>query len=178
MNTRVTILGNGLSRLLIPLEIIPQPIWGCNAIYRDYTPDCLFSIDRRMILEIANSKYKGKVVYRHWKNFRPPSNFENWYDGGCSGETAVRYAVKEGYKEIDLVGFDLQPGHVQNVYKGTANYGTKRDYQPTFPSFQNYLPTVQHAKIRRIYAKNYGKPIKGITNILVDEYLKELGWVI
>lgn len=171
---KVTILGNGLSRLLIPLESLPKPIWGCNALYRDYTPDCLFCIDRRMILEIANSKYKGKVVYRHWKDFRPPSNFEKFFEGGCSGETAIRYAIEQGFTEIDLIGFDLRPGKIQNVYTGSQNYGTKKDCQPTFPSLQSYLPTVKEAKIRRIYSPNHGKPIKGITNILVNEYLREL----
>jgi len=69
----------------------------------------------------------------------------------------------------------MQEGHIQNVYTNTENYGTHRDYQPTFPSLKNYLPTVQDAKIRRIVAKNYGKPIKGIVNISMEEYLKELG---
>jgi hypothetical protein len=173
---RVTILGNGLSRKLVPLHKIPTTIWGCNALYRDYSPSLLFCIDRRMILEIARAKYKGEVVYRPWRGFaHPPSNFTPFICSGCSGETAIRYALEQNYSHIDLIGFDMQEGHIQNVYTNTENYGTHRDYQPTFPSLKNYLPTVQDAKIRRIVAKNYGKPIKGIVNISMEEYLKELG---
>lgn len=174
----LTILGNGPSRLLLPIEKIPSPVWGCNALYRDYTPDILFCIDRRMVREIANSKYSGKVVYKHWKDFFwPPSNFQKLENPrGCSGENAVRYAVEKGYTRIDLIGFDMREGSIQNVYTGTPNYGKKQDCQPTFPSLQNYLRTLQAVKIRRIYSPNYGKPIKGLTNITVEEYLKEMGF--
>ena len=174
---KVTILGNGTSRLLVPIEKIPSPVWGCNALYRDYSPDLLIVSDRRMVLEVANAKYPGEVVFKPWKGFtHPPSNFTPFESRGCSGEVAVRYALKQGYTQIDLIGFDMKEGRIQNVYTNTQNYGSHKDYQPTFPSLKNYLPTVQDAKIRRIYAKNYGKPIRGITNILVESYLKEMGF--
>ncbi|MEK9894869.1 MAG: hypothetical protein VW518_00400 [Burkholderiaceae bacterium] len=130
-----------------------------------------------MSLEVSNAKYSGKVIYRHWKGFtNPPSNFEHFFEGGCSGETAVRYALKQGYTNITLIGFDMRPGRVQNVYKNTPNYATKNDYQPTFTSFQAYLRSIRIDKITRIYAQNYGKPIRGLTNIKVDDYLKEMGF--
>ena len=53
------IIGNGLSRKKFKLEkLIGQGcIFGCNALYRDFTPDYLVAIDHKIIAEINNSDY-------------------------------------------------------------------------------------------------------------------------
>ena len=35
------IVGNGMSRVGLDLELLGGDIWGCNALFRDYTPDYL-----------------------------------------------------------------------------------------------------------------------------------------
>ena len=42
----------------------------------------------------------------------------------CSGTTAIHLACQEGYDEVYLLGFDLDPqkGIINNIYKGTKNY--------------------------------------------------------
>ena len=33
------IIGNGMSRVGLDLNLLTGDVWGCNALYRDYTPD-------------------------------------------------------------------------------------------------------------------------------------------
>ena len=41
-------IGNGLSREGVDLAALDGPIVGCNGLYRDFTPDVLVSLDRRV----------------------------------------------------------------------------------------------------------------------------------
>jgi len=45
------IIGNGESRLSVDLESLRgvAPIIGCNALYRDFTPDLLVVVDVTMV---------------------------------------------------------------------------------------------------------------------------------
>ena len=67
---RVICLGNGESRLGIDLDGLRQyaTIWGCNALYRDWTPDRLVCVDIEMSHEIYRSGYafKNVVYFRDW----------------------------------------------------------------------------------------------------------------
>ena len=67
---RVICLGNGESRLGIDLDGLRQyaTIWGCNALYRDFTPDFLVCVDIEMSHEIYRSGYafKNVVYFRDW----------------------------------------------------------------------------------------------------------------
>ena len=39
------IIGNGTSRQGLDLNVLSGDIWGCNALFRDYTPDYLTIVD-------------------------------------------------------------------------------------------------------------------------------------
>ena len=52
----LTIVGNGPSRKQIDLDSLER-WWGCNAIYRDATPELLFAVDIRMHIEILHEGY-------------------------------------------------------------------------------------------------------------------------
>ena len=41
------IIGNGNSRRGLDLSILDGDIWGCNALFRDYTPDYLTIVDTK-----------------------------------------------------------------------------------------------------------------------------------
>ena len=58
-NKQVFIIGNGESRQEIDLAELNQygKTYGCNALYRDYTPDALIAVDHRMSLQIYRSGY-------------------------------------------------------------------------------------------------------------------------
>ena len=52
-------VGNAESRKNIDLEKLRQhgKIYGCNALYRDFTPDVLVAVDMGIMHEIYNSGY-------------------------------------------------------------------------------------------------------------------------
>lgn len=51
------IIGNGPSRKGLDLDTLDGITFGCNALYRDYSPDYLVSGDSRIIKEICISEY-------------------------------------------------------------------------------------------------------------------------
>ena len=63
-------LGNGESRLGVDLNELQKysTVWGCNAIYRDWTPDRLVCVDIGMSHEIYRSGYcfDNVVYFRGW----------------------------------------------------------------------------------------------------------------
>ena len=52
-------IGNGESRIGYDLDKLKPygKIYGCNAMYRDYTPDVLCAVDMGIMHEIYNSGY-------------------------------------------------------------------------------------------------------------------------
>ena len=67
---RAFCLGNGPSRKSIDLESLKSygTVIGCNAIYRDFTPDILVALDSRIGHEIYRSGYalKNKTYLGYW----------------------------------------------------------------------------------------------------------------
>ena len=67
---RCFLIGNGESRRGLDLEGLKQygTTWGCNAIYRDWTPDRLVSIDIEISHEVYRSGYAFNNVcyFRDW----------------------------------------------------------------------------------------------------------------
>ena len=67
---RVFVIGNGESRKKIDLAELNKygKIYGCNALYRDYTPDALICIDDRMMHQVYWSGYAEKNIcyFRDW----------------------------------------------------------------------------------------------------------------
>lgn len=70
MTSRVFVLGNGESRKNVSLEGLKSigPVYGCNALYRDFTPDALICVDGGMMHEVYDSGYalKNKCYFRSW----------------------------------------------------------------------------------------------------------------
>jgi hypothetical protein len=127
----VFVLGNGRSRLQFDLRLLRQAgrVYGCNALYRDFAPDVLVAIDRRMIDEIAASGYARDHCCYFADDARglpiPPDCLVG--EPGLSryaGPTAVRLAARlEKPKRIYLIGFDIVDIEWNNVYAGTPGYG-------------------------------------------------------
>ena len=65
----IVVIGNGSSRSVIKLEQLDNEItYGCNAIYRDYTPTHLICSDGPMTWDICRSGYSAKNQC-HFKMF-------------------------------------------------------------------------------------------------------------
>tara|TARA_Y100000004_G_scaffold44268_1_gene48542 strand:+ start:3882 stop:4721 length:840 start_codon:yes stop_codon:yes gene_type:complete len=67
---RVFCLGNGESRKGVNLDLLKPygKIYGCNALYRDFTPDVLVAVDQGITHEIYQSgyAYTNECYFRNW----------------------------------------------------------------------------------------------------------------
>jgi hypothetical protein len=131
------VVGNGKSRLGFDLKSLSSSglIYGCNALYRDFEPDVLFSRDAPMIKEITEN-YSG--VLAKWlkphmiygdEKIQVPSNIV------LAGSVALWCMATQFRNSLDidnhvyLLGFDpwSNDGRKNNVYTGTLNYGGKEE---------------------------------------------------
>ena len=62
------IIGNGPSRKQIALEKLDGVTFGCNALYRDFSPDYLIGGDATIIKEICASGYPNdnQCIFPDW----------------------------------------------------------------------------------------------------------------
>jgi hypothetical protein len=145
ISDRAVVIGNGPSRLDFNLQYLKKPqgllgattaqTYGCNALYRDFTPDFLIATGNNGIVdEVASSKYvENNIVYTnaiHLLEY-PGKFYLIPYDPYAdSGTTAAYIAAFDGHKKIYLVGFDGHDldGHNNNVYSNTNGYDPKWNF--------------------------------------------------
>lgn len=132
------VIGNGISRKSIDLNsLVGQGrVYGCNALYREFTPDVLVATDTPIATQIQESGYaKTNRFYTR----RPISQsgalaLPTKYAGYSSGPNAVGLSCIDGNHRTYLLGFDMGPlptNTVNNVYAGTEFYKPV-DAHPTF----------------------------------------------
>lgn len=137
------VVGNGRSRLKIDLQELNTwgTVYGCNAIYRDFTPDHLVAVDEKMLKELnKNRVYDSVPIWTYKKQHRKsrPYNFVDHSMGWSSGPTALRLSVEHGAQRIFILGFDYSGmgNKINNIYAGTENYRGS-DCVPTY--YRNWL---------------------------------------
>jgi hypothetical protein len=131
--TTAFVLGNGVSRSGIDLNKLRNygKIYGCNALYREFSPDHLIAVDSKMIVEITEANYHFNNIV--WTNPNPTTkkipniNLFNPSLGWSSGPTALHLASLHNYDEIYILGFDYvglgdSGESVNNLYANTKNY--------------------------------------------------------
>ena len=84
----VFVLGNGPSRKNIDISKLDGTVIGCNACYRDFTPDVICAIDAGIMSDIIESGYDGQCYFTHnsW-NLLP----EEAYDPLANGTEHTTY---------------------------------------------------------------------------------------
>jgi len=91
-------LGNGESRKGLDLNKLKPhgKIYGCNALYRDFTPDVLVGVDQGIMHEIYHSGYchNNECYFRNWSKV-PAELFDNMIKAGASDED-LKFARDEG----------------------------------------------------------------------------------
>jgi hypothetical protein len=142
------IIGNGRSRESIQLDKLDGVTIGCNALYRDFFPTCLFAIDGRMVKEIKESTFPNE---RFWaRSGRTTKMNEIKYKGSNSGVVAFRHAVNWGFGRIVMLGIDLRSdatGAVNNIYTGSNNYPKETVKSPKFQRWiTQYESALKEAK--------------------------------
>lgn len=132
-------IGNGESRLQLNLSHIANhkggvlaanklQSYGCNAFYRDFTPDFLVATGEEIVTEIANSGYTNdNIVYTNaypimeypGKFYLIPQNLSL-----DAGSIAAYLACFDGHKKVFLIGYDNYHDEeiTNNVYKDTYGY--------------------------------------------------------
>jgi hypothetical protein len=132
------VLGNGVSRRGVDLAWLKQfgKIYGCNALYREFTPDVLVATDRPISVAIQESGYALQHLF-YTRRPLPDSGARNLiskYHGFSSGPNAVGLAALDHNLRIYLLGFDMGPvgaNGFNNVYADTEFYKTSQ-HPPTF----------------------------------------------
>ena len=131
------VLGNGTSRSsIIPSELKQLgKVYGCNALYRTFSPDYLIAVDTKMVVEINSSGYQKhnqvwtnpNKLYDRMEGFNLFKPSKGW----SSGPTALWLASQHGHKTIYILGFDYKGSnngkYFNNIYADTENYKKSND---------------------------------------------------
>ena len=131
-------IGNGPSRKNFDLNKLQATgqTYGCNALYRDFIPDYIFSIDSPITLTMVNDKVYEKCIH-----YTPSLEVNRYPKGGPShlhlipnnphwicGNQAIWTAGVHGHKNIYLLGYDFREfgkDQLNNIYQDTENYGER-----------------------------------------------------
>ena len=170
--TRAFVLGNGISRKDIDLQQLKQygPIYGCNALYREFIPDALIATDKPIATHIQESGYSSQ---HRFHTRRPIAGLgaldvPKKYFGYSSGPIATSIAAQDGNLYIYLVGFDMGPtanNTVNNLYAGTEFYKSATA-PPTFTG--NWVK--QLCQIAKDYPKVQFIRVQGATTATITEF--------
>lgn len=138
------VIGNGKSRKCFSLEELQKfgTTYGCNALYRDFSPNYLVSVDLKMIQEINSSGYQH--MHEVWINQYPETKHFTDFKyftprlGWSSGPSALHLASKHTPSEIFIIGFDYigNNGLINNVYADTENYRKSEDIATYYGNWQ------------------------------------------
>lgn len=169
--TTAFVLGNGISRREISLTQLQKlgPIYGCNALYREFVPDVLVATDRPIAAAIQESGYaKANRFYTR----RPLPDLGAYmvphdYYGYSSGPIAVALAARDHHSRIYLLGFDLGPTQSQgfnNIYAGTEFYKAVNS-TPTYTG--NWIK--QMCRVMRDHAHTRFYRVRGETSAHIAE---------
>lgn len=149
-NNPAFIIGNGISRKGVDLSALNNygSIYGCNALYREFTPAHLIAVDAKMVVEIVESGYhKSNSVWTNPnKSITGISNINylNPHKGWSSGPTALWLAVEHGFTDIYILGFDFEGinGKFNNMYADTKNYKKSTEIATFYGNWINQTSTV------------------------------------
>lgn len=190
--SQALIIGNGRSRLAFDLNLLHSKYatFACNACYRDFIPDYLVSMDWFMVKEIIDSGviYKTHFVTQHMVQttglqYKLPIHYiDNESSTPDSGNAAVKYAIKCGFKSITLIGFD---GHIQqynNVYAGTRNYHHNgycvKQIQEDKWRHRLYSTMVKNPDIDFYFVNDHmTHTLPNLTYITIEDFKEEINYV-
>ena len=160
---RVFCIGNGESRIGYDLEKLRPhgKIYGCNAIYRDFLPDVLTSVDHGIMHEIYHAGIAQKIpcYFRDWTKV-PEFMYESMLAGGLdqaeidiikSKGEFISENPRNGAKEFVMHGANLQ-GLVKivketgEVFAKNVNHGVLRISWIQEPDYSHSLADVMNNK--------------------------------
>ena len=135
-NGTAYIIGNGQSRIGLDLELLGGDIWGCNALFRDYTPDYLTIVDVSIMGECCKTKYpKYNKCYFSGEWDDPLGHEEYNMIKGTMG-VPVKEWIDPSHSKVTMHGkgngnigiLEMQAIGVENDYKISSVGGPDDDY--------------------------------------------------
>tara|TARA_B100001057_G_scaffold498948_1_gene607767 strand:+ start:3347 stop:4081 length:735 start_codon:yes stop_codon:yes gene_type:complete len=194
------VIGNGQSRDSFNLQLLARhkgglnasmrcQTYGCNAVYRDFSPDFLVVHNPAMVNEVVESGYcENKIVYssaqqlvKHpGKLYLIPQNVNM-----NAGALATYIAAFDNHKDIYLLGFDNQrdADSNNNIYAGTPNYGDAFSPDPDAKFIANMIKLFSAYKDVTFHWINpnpvYAFPeqwnwCKNVKKLTIREFISEL----
>ena len=131
-------IGNGPSRKDFDLNKLKATgqTYGCNALYRDFIPNFIFSVDTKMTMQMVDDEVGLKTIH-----YAPALQVNRKESKGMihlipnnphwiSGSAAFWTAGVHGHKNIYLIGYDFREygkGKLNNIYQDTKFYGERND---------------------------------------------------
>jgi hypothetical protein len=184
------VLGNGVSRLAVDLDQLANlgPIYGCNALYRTYTPAVLVATDRPISHAIQASGYSrlNRFYTRHPESDTGARTLIDRYRGYSSGPNAVSIAAQDGHPQIYLIGFDMAPsdtGCFNNVYADTEFYKNSTATPTYTGNWTRQLRTVfadfSKTEFVRVVGKNSAdipefQPVTNVQSLSMQQFLNRI----
>ena len=151
-------LGNGESRTKIDLHDLKTrgKVYGCNALYRDFTPDVLVCVDGGLMHEVYTSGYalKNKCYFRLWSKL-PGDMFDMIVEGTFFDEEGFTIANdKQGRSQFVLNGTD--PHQMQRLYEHHVKLGTdKKTVDELLSKHHRWITWVEENDEVHIIPENY-----------------------
>jgi hypothetical protein len=171
------VIGNGESRKPFNLEKLRGKgvIVGCNALYRDFTPDILTAIDSRMIKEITSKNYHKEnqfIIPANRASNIPELAKINLIKGfNTTGGFALQYIGHCGFKKAYMLGFDCFDG---NIYENTQNYTRKKlkNYDTFVRNYNSGIKQYPYTKYINVIREKDGltKHLQHLNNYSVINY--------
>ena len=125
----VWVIGNGPSQKKWKLKELEGTTYGCNNLYRHFTPDILLAVDPGAIFEIVNSGYKGQCRFSDWNLML--REYDNRYvEHFLSQEEFKDYKILyAGYKNVNNDHFTFMAWEPTKTAFVMYNRGEKSNYQ-------------------------------------------------
>lgn len=166
---RIYIIGGGPS--IEDMDLAPihdKYVIGVNAAYRlgEWVNICLFADNRffkqhkNNLEEWPNKKVtlapaaRGKKGFDYFKRCQKhaicfePGKLAFPSRGANSGASAINYAIREGAKEVVLLGFDMQTVGGRHNYHNFHNHKAKKDvYAKFMMHFENIAKELNGVKV-------------------------------
>lgn len=178
------VLGNGISRKDIdPAELAKHgDVYGCNALYRTYSPTVLVATDQHIARQIQESGYSQNHRFytrRPLKGLAALSVPKEYF-GFSSGPTAVALAAKDQHDPIYLLGFDMGPdqqGNFNNLYVGTEFYKANGSTPTYTGNWVKQLIRIMGDAANQRFVRVYGATTAKISELDRAKNLKHLDMV-
>ena len=147
------IIGNGPSRKNFDLSKLSKTgqTYGCNAVYRDFMPDFIFSVDTQMTEAMCKDNVMENTIH-YAPSLHVNRNYAKdkvhlipWNTHTISGNQAISTACVHGHKNLYLIGFDFREygrNEFNNMYQGTDCYGDRHSdtiFEGWLKWFRDYL---------------------------------------